>query len=1539
MFIFLFLTSSANAQITIGTIDVGPYGLGSSISVPITMPPNVSCLSPDNAFQLYISDANGNFNSEIKIGEISGFYSTYINGIIPSGLVAGNGYKLRVKTTSPQQVILYSGSINIVAAQGQPIDLAPSNQNQVLSSETYGWCGSAVGDNKAIVLRAVNSSIVQNLTSKNLITGTSTTYTPTAAGFSLDNIAVGYYAIIASATTPSGVSNVLSVKTYLLLNVPSKVNIQSGGTDFGCIDPETGTGADITYSINIAGETGIQNNYPGSTYLITWGDGREDRFTHCELMANSGALNHNYQKTSCGQPPINLGNGTTIQNAFRVSVTTINPFCSDDPVSATTYPKIFSKPVAHIDPATATAVCINTPVTFSNSSTKGNNSNCSLTMQWKWYVDDVLISTDEVFVYDGFTTPGIHTVKLVANNDVGICRPSEDVRSVCVQFPPKPEFNFNGAQGASGCAPLSLKPTNTSVIDANCNAENTYLWNVTGGTVAYLNGTNENSREPEFNFLTAGIYKISLSITTASCGLVTSTEQTVLISAAPTVLLSDDAIVCNLTTYDFNNTTNGPTRTEFTGTEDAQPDTYTWTVSGGDYAFVGGTDLHSQYPKIDFRAYATYTVTVVHKNNCGTATDTQTITFKTSPIVNAGSYPAVCYDAQISLKGEITGSVNSFEWVGGTGTFSPGRNDLNAVYTPSDAERAAGKVDLTLRALTSLTAPCNVIEGYASIAIKAQNSITSASEKEICRGTSVDYTPVALSGSTFNWTIVRSVNASGFNPSGSGTQITDVLSSTNPAVAGTVVYRITAVLDGCESTAQELTVTIAPEPTATASVVASEICSGTESGIRISSAQPGLGYLWISSTTGGQITGNTSNNTTPQAITELNDLLINDGTSTGNVTYTITPVSSNGCPGRIITLTISVKAAPKVTGNIITGDQTLCEGQPTAILTGVSPAGGPYTYQWQSSTDGTLWTDISGATGLSYNPGLLSVTTMYRRKVIVPNCNGTLDFPSNTVVVTINYSAKAEFTFVSDQGCTPFQIDAGNISTTAYPDRNATYTWYADNVSIGTGVTFPGYTISTESRSVVIRLVVTSSKGCANAEMSHTFKSLQVIQASFITDKTQGCGPLTVNFTNRSTSLTNTTFQWDFGNGQISSEVSPGGIVFQPDPSGKDKNYTITLTATSSCGVSDPFTATILVRGAAKSVFSPQKTTGCSPLTVAFTNTSPAASNTTYTYDFGDGSSPVTTTDRSNVNHVFTTNVTKTFTVKMTASGACGEHTSEHLITVLPSTVKAELVVNGPDKRGCAPFTVPFYNNSTGAETFMYDFGDGSTAATITAPEKVEHTFTKAGIYTVTLTAVGCSSASTTETIVVLAQPEVSFAAERNEDCTCLEMRFINTTKDGASYLWDFGDGSTSVETNPVHIFPATGTYKVTLTASNLNGCKSTVVNDIPVTGIPGNLFVPNSFIPDDPNPELRLFSAKGSGLKSWRLSVFDKWGELMWETDQLADGKPAQGWDGTYRGQPMPQGVYFWKAEVQFLNGTRWRGMSYNDSAPKRSGILNLIR
>jgi PKD repeat protein len=110
--------------------------------------------------------------------------------------------------------------------------------------------------------------------------------------------------------------------------------------------------------------------------------------------------------------------------------------------------------------------------------------------------------------------------------------------------------------------------------------------------------------------------------------------------------------------------------------------------------------------------------------------------------------------------------------------------------------------------------------------------------------------------------------------------------------------------------------------------------------------------------------------------------------------------------------------------------------------------------------------------------------------------------------------------------------------------------------------------------------------------------------------------------------------------------------------------------------------------------------------------------------------------------------------------------------------------------------------------------------------EKQTHTFTKAGVYTVELFATnGCSSNSTTKTITVYEQPLAAFKADQTIGCSGLNVKFSNSSKNAVSYVWDFGDGTTSTQVAPTHVYTAKqGQFTVKLTAFNSLGCPQTTV-------------------------------------------------------------------------------------------------------------------
>ena len=142
---------------------------------------------------------------------------------------------------------------------------------------------------------------------------------------------------------------------------------------------------------------------------------------------------------------------------------------------------------------------------------------------------------------------------------------------------------------------------------------------------------------------------------------------------------------------------------------------------------------------------------------------------------------------------------------------------------------------------------------------------------------------------------------------------------------------------------------------------------------------------------------------------------------------------------------------------------------------------------------------------------------------------------------------------------------------------------------------------------------------------------------------------------------------------------------------------------------------------------------------------------------------------------------------------------------------------------GCAPLLVNFTNTSTGATSYNWDLGNGTTSLLT----NVSGTYITPGTYTVTLTAHNGSTTSVhTITITVFASPVISFVASDTSVCPGTSVLFTSTSSPGVPgpliYLWNFGDGFTSAAPNPSHVYATPGFYNVSLTITNSQGCSTT---------------------------------------------------------------------------------------------------------------------
>ncbi|MDG1098610.1 MAG: M4 family metallopeptidase [Bacteroidia bacterium] len=172
----------------------------------------------------------------------------------------------------------------------------------------------------------------------------------------------------------------------------------------------------------------------------------------------------------------------------------------------------------------------------------------------------------------------------------------------------------------------------------------------------------------------------------------------------------------------------------------------------------------------------------------------------------------------------------------------------------------------------------------------------------------------------------------------------------------------------------------------------------------------------------------------------------------------------------------------------------------------------------------------------------------------------------------------------------------------------------------------------------------------------------------------------------------------------------------------------------------------------------------------------------------------------------------------------------------------------------------------------------------------------------------GCRNvAGMTDTLIVYAKPSASFSV--NPIITNIEnnrVNFTNTQSGSLTWLWLFGDGESEINTNaPSHLYGDTGTYTSTLICSSLPGCNDTAMATIRINDV-YRLWLPNTFSPNEDGVNDK-FIIRGRGIKSIKMTIYDRWGSQIFETLDM-----NAGWDaGKY-----PNGQYIVILEIHDVLG-----------------------
>jgi gliding motility-associated-like protein len=169
----------------------------------------------------------------------------------------------------------------------------------------------------------------------------------------------------------------------------------------------------------------------------------------------------------------------------------------------------------------------------------------------------------------------------------------------------------------------------------------------------------------------------------------------------------------------------------------------------------------------------------------------------------------------------------------------------------------------------------------------------------------------------------------------------------------------------------------------------------------------------------------------------------------------------------------------------------------------------------------------------------------------------------------------------------------------------------------------------------------------------------------------------------------------------------------------------------------------------------------------------------------------------------------------------------------------------------------------------------------------------------------GCNSLADSCQPSVLPKPTAYFSTDGSTGAFSDTYSFTDSSFNATSWAWDFGDGGTSTEQNPTYEYSGAGTYTVILTVSN-GACSDTAMR---VLDASEGIIIPNVFSPNGDGANDNFFIT-ASGLKEYSLSIYNRWGELMFES-----GSPRDKWDGTHSGKKCEDATYFFILKARSTN------------------------
>lgn len=1140
-----------------------------------------------------------------------------------------------------------------------------------------------------------------------------------------------------------------------------------------------------------------------------------------QSVSNAGAISAWLWNFGDGSPVINIQNPSHLYSApgvFNVSLTiTTITGCVNTVILPVT---VYQNPTAAFTYTSQN--CTQTDISFTSQS----STSVGYINEWRWTFGDgnstTVVFPNSPSVQHSYATPGTYAATLTVVTNLG-CE-SSVLHNITIQNGPVANFNFS----TTNCQNQSVQFTDMTQINGGGPIV-TWSWNFNDP----LSGINNvsNQQNPTHIFSQPGVYEVSM-IATSTLGCQSEIIKTVTINAGPTALFTADT-VCLGSVTQFNDLSVANTGL-----------IVTWNWNFGD----GTPSSNLANPTHLYASPSTYTVQLTVTNSLGCIASVQMPVYvRPNPTAAYTVSTQNCAGAPVQFFNQSTASqgyIVKWKWLFGDGTSTtvlfPNPPNVSHVY------QNAGNYPATLTITTNDSCTSSVTQ-IISVLNKPSANFTSGSTN--CVDIAILFTDISqLNGSgpivSWNWD---------FGDPGSGVLNLSTLQNPLHIFNNSGTYDVKLVVSNINGCTDTIVKQISINPAPVAMFTADSTCLGNVTqfnNVSLPNASGIISWNWSF--------GDGSYSTVQNPIHTYNNWGVYD--------VTLAIINTNNCQHDT---TIQVFVAPRPTAAFsYNGSCAETNTQFTDLSSSSS-----------SSVTAWLWSFGDGDSSILQNPVHQYLTGgSYLVTLTVTNTYGCTNTLSQTV--HIFNAPTAEFVSYSSfcpAGQVTFQdLSSGNgtaITQRLWMFGDGFFSYSAN----------PVYTYLYQDSCYNVQLIVSNSFGC-----SDTLTKPVCVKPGFkfaiTTDA--GCAGHVSSFSpvNLAAGDSLMFVRWSFGDpasgfANISNLYNPTHVFVNPG------QYFVKLKAWNSNNCVDSTYIELNITPGPISDFSWDNVPHCDS-SVTFMNESIAYGIIidSLVWNFGDGITVVQQKPiPANITHKFPAYGLYTVSLEAFVSNGCQHFVQKQLMVKCLTTDYLVL-----DTIHCQNAPISFNDYSAPSElisSWLWLFGDGQYSQYYSYTPVVNHTYDVPGTYGVKLVTTAMINGqpvmdSITKSIHISRAPQAVFTSSAlclNDTVTFTDQS-TNIGSPVQSWKWMFGDGSTSVQQNPWHIYTGETAYQVKLIVKNSAYCTDTATSDIQLNLPPVVMLSPKSGLFCGTDTDVVFSDTSGFLYPEYRWD----WGDGTWKTTSV---------------------------------------------------------